>query len=232
MMFKIFMCLCLASAMMADVHAADSASPYTWNPNQLNQSIPTNFSWGNANGKNYLSVVRNSNVPQYCDASYIFAVTSSLSDRIAVARGGIFPEINMSPQMLLSCNTANNGCNGGDILVATKYIHDNFITEESCTNYQAVSYKEGATCDTMHICKNCNSAGKCWAQTQYYKYQVGEYGTLPPRRSKHAKRDLRPRADILHDQRDPDHQLHRLWASTRAAAPARPTTPCRSWAGA
>jgi hypothetical protein len=43
------------------------------------------------------------------------AVSSALADRINLARGGAFPEIELSPQQLVNCVTANstNGCRGG-----------------------------------------------------------------------------------------------------------------------
>lgn len=48
------------------------------------------------------------------------STTSGLSDRIAIMRKNAFPKINLSPQIIISCNTKagssgqNLGCKGGD----------------------------------------------------------------------------------------------------------------------
>ncbi len=65
--------------------------------------LPTKFWWGNVNGVNYLTYQRNQHIPTYCGSCWAFAVTSALSDRIKIRRKAQWPDINLSPQVLISC---------------------------------------------------------------------------------------------------------------------------------
>jgi len=72
--------------------------------------LPLQFFWGNVNNTNFLTYQRNQHIPVYCGSCWAFAVTSTLSDRIKIARKAQFPDINLSPQVLISCSPNDNGC--------------------------------------------------------------------------------------------------------------------------
>lgn len=93
------------------------------------EDLPKNYWWGNINGTNYLTLQRNQHIPQYCGSCWAFAVTSSLSDRIKIMRNASWPDINLAPQVLLSCDFANRGCSGGNPPLAYKWIKENNITD-------------------------------------------------------------------------------------------------------
>ena len=76
-------------------------------------AIPSAFDWGNVNGVNYLTNMRNQHIPQYCGSCWAHATTSALSDRIKIARNASWPDMNISPQVLISCETDTDGCHGG-----------------------------------------------------------------------------------------------------------------------
>ena len=80
--------------------------------------LPHDFFWGNVNGTNYMTYQRNQHIPVYCGSCWAFAVTSSLSDRIKIARKAQWPDINLAPQILISCETKDQGCHGGDTRTA------------------------------------------------------------------------------------------------------------------
>lgn len=61
------------------------------------EAVPTNFTWGNVNGTNYLTNIRNQHLPVYCGSCWAHAPTSALSDRIKIARNASWPDINIAP---------------------------------------------------------------------------------------------------------------------------------------
>jgi len=67
------------------------------------KDLPKNYWWGNINGKNMLTYQRNQHIPQYCGSCWAFAATSALGDRIKIRRKAAWPDINISPQVLISC---------------------------------------------------------------------------------------------------------------------------------
>ena len=91
--------------------------------------LPANFWWGNVNGTNYLTVQRNQHIPIYCGSCWAFASSSAMSDRIKIARKAQWPDINISPQVLISCEDTDRGCGGGDPRNAYEWIRKNYITD-------------------------------------------------------------------------------------------------------
>jgi cathepsin X len=60
-------------------------------------ALPDTFVWNNVDGRNYLTNIKNQHIPTYCGSCWAQAATSSLSDRIKIARKGAWPDINISP---------------------------------------------------------------------------------------------------------------------------------------
>ena len=65
--------------------------------------VPDQWLWNDIRGSNLLTTVRQQHIPQYCGSCWAQAAASSLSDRIKIARAGVWPEINIAPQVLISC---------------------------------------------------------------------------------------------------------------------------------
>jgi cathepsin X len=86
--------------------------------------LPKTFEWNNVNNTNYLTNVRNQHLPTWCGSCWAHAATSAFSDRIKIQRKAAWPDINIAPQVLISClkNTDNEGCNGGNHYDAHQYI--------------------------------------------------------------------------------------------------------------
>jgi len=141
--------------------------------------IPDQWLWADVDGVSYLTLVRNQHIPQYCGACWSFATTSSLADRIKIARKAQWPDMELAPQILLSCNQGENqGCHGGNPAVAFEYIYNYSIAHESCSNYQAKGWDTGVACDAMIKCKNCDPSGKCFVPPTYPIYTVSEFGNV------------------------------------------------------
>lgn len=145
----------------------------------VEQALPENFVWNNVNGVNYLTNLRNQHVPQYCGSCWAHAATSSLSDRIKIARKAAWPDVNISPQVVISCSMNDNGCHGGDGLSAFEFMHQNNITDETCSIYQARGHDNGIECAPINLCKNCEPGGDpCFIPDTYYEYRVDEFGSV------------------------------------------------------
>jgi cathepsin X len=127
-------------------------------------------------GVNYLTTVRQQHLPEYCGSCWAQAAASSLSDRIKIMRKAQWPEINLSPQVLISCEDPDFGCHGGDSFNAFEWIYNNEITDETCSTYQGRGHDNGLECSPIMKCKNCNPHEPCFVPDEYPIYKVSEYG--------------------------------------------------------
>jgi cathepsin B len=77
-----------------------------------------------------------------CGSCWAFALTGVMSDRFCI-RG---KDVLLSPQDLVSCNTRNQGCQGGSIYIAMDYMTTNGISTDACFPY---------------VCENTLNPPKC-----------------------------------------------------------------------
>ena len=61
-------------------------------------TYPTDFTWGDKDGVNYLTPSLNQHIPQYCGSCWAHGSVSALGDRIKIARGGKGIDIQLSVQ--------------------------------------------------------------------------------------------------------------------------------------
>eukprot|EP00096_Caligus_rogercresseyi_P003164 TRINITY_DN157_c0_g2_i1.p1 TRINITY_DN157_c0_g2~~TRINITY_DN157_c0_g2_i1.p1 ORF type:complete len:630 (+),score=116.89 TRINITY_DN157_c0_g2_i1:138-2027(+) len=139
---------------------------------------PKDWDWGSVLGRNFLTQSKNQHIPQYCGSCWAQAVTSSLSDRIKIKRKGQWPDVNISPQVLISCGP-NEGCHGGEAQNSHEWIHNHGITDETCSIYLARGHDNGAPCTKTEICRNCEpGADTCYEPKVFPKYYIDEYGAV------------------------------------------------------
>lgn len=74
-----------------------------------------------------------------CTASWAVATASSLSNRFCIASPAEYGELMLSPQQLLSCDTTNRGCSGGDVDTAWIFMEKEGLVTEQCFPYQGDS---------------------------------------------------------------------------------------------
>ena len=140
------------------------------------EELPSEVLWNNYNGTSYVTNIRNQHVPQYCGSCWAHAATSALSDRIKIARKAAWPDINISPQVIISCETKDQGCHGGEAYNAFEWMANNEVTDETCSIYRGRGLDNGQKCSAMNICRNCNPGEACFVPDQYLVYGVDEFG--------------------------------------------------------
>ena len=149
---------------------------YIYRATKADNSPPVNHTWANVNGVNFLTNNRNQHIPVYCGSCWAQATTFVLSDRIKIRRHARWPDINISPQVLLSCDKQQRGCFGGWPILSFKYIRENGITDETCSPYQSRGHSNGLDCSPLIHCMECSKSGECNPVKKYSKYFVDEFG--------------------------------------------------------
>jgi len=145
--------------------------------NKTKEEIPKNHFWNNVNGKNYLTIVKNHHIPQYCGGCYAFGSTSTFSDRVKIMRNAASPDIVVSAQVILSCS-GNSGCHGGGASRVFEYMHLWGVTDETCSVYQAKAWENGAPCTERLKCSVCDAKGNCEVPESYPIYKAKEHGYI------------------------------------------------------
>jgi len=97
--------------------------------------LPEQWIWNDINGTNYLTNVFNQHIPQYCGSCWAHAGTSAISDRIKIARKAAWPDINISPQVFISCEEFDHGCHGGWAFNVFRFMHQRHATDRTCSIY-------------------------------------------------------------------------------------------------
>jgi len=147
-------------------------------------AIPKAWDWRNASGINYLSWTRNQHVPVYCGSCWAHGPTSALADRIAILRNNTFPQISLSPQVIINCN-AGGSCNGGDPIGVYKFGHTHGIPDDTSQQYVAENPPK-AMCAPIQVSETCvppppitgSDVSNCSAITNEKLWFVGDYGNV------------------------------------------------------
>lgn len=90
-------------------------------------------------------------------------------------RNAQWPDINLSPQVLISCEMKDDGCHGGEPVYAYEWMHQNYITDETCSIYRARGHDNGLQCSNITLCRDCKPHQPCFVPDEYNIYQVEEF---------------------------------------------------------
>lgn len=92
------------------------------------KDLPASWDWRNINGTNFVSWSRNQHIPTYCGSCWAHGPTSSIADRINIVRKRAWPDMTLSPQVIVNCQ-AGGSCNGGNPGEVYVFAHKNGIPE-------------------------------------------------------------------------------------------------------
>ncbi len=85
------------------------------------QDLPRQFDWRNNQG-DWTTPVKNQG--EECGSCWAFAVTGILESHLKIVRGDPLYHPDLSEQYLISCDTDDGGCDGGDFETAMSYLVD------------------------------------------------------------------------------------------------------------
>jgi len=152
------------------------------------EDLPAELDWGNVNGVNYLTNMRNQHIPQYCGSCWAHGAVSALQDRIKIKRKGKGPDVAISIQHILNCQ-GGGSCYGGMHYGAYNFMQQNEVAMEDANPYVACSSdNQNGLCtagtwtcdDPANIARTCGGfpemGGKCTGLTHYPNITVIDYG--------------------------------------------------------
>ena len=93
--------------------------------------LPAALDWRDYNGASYVTTVKEQ---ASCGACWSFAPTAALESNILISRNTPGVELDLSEQTLLSCNGMGT-CYGGWIDLASDFIRDIGLPDETCCSY-------------------------------------------------------------------------------------------------
>ena len=117
--------------------------------------------------------------PNYCDASWAFAVVHALADA-ELARSGGKVVRSLSVQALLNCGVGN--CEkGGNPHDALTFINKYGLPEEGCQHYQAQTPAH-ESCSAVNNCASCSGSSiftqNCSDVKNYKRWKIYNYGSV------------------------------------------------------
>jgi len=161
---------------------------------------------------NLLPPIRNQNQPKVCDASWAFAITSTMSTIFNLKKKGAFPEVVLSPQMLIDCapQEVDFSCEYGKSKIPIEDVFTHLtnvgVTDETCNNYHA---SEERKCEELNKCKDCHNGEDI--------HKAPHCDPVP-----HRDYKLKSFTKIISDKTDPKNKFTDLKSKILAALAAGP----------
>ena len=116
-----------------------------------NAAAPASFDWRSNGGHNYVTPIRDQGS---CGSCWAFAATAALESKVLIDTSTPDRDLDLAEQVLVSCDTTDQGCNGGWTYDASAFICANGLPPESCDPYTASN-------------GSCSTACANWQQKAY-----------------------------------------------------------------
>ncbi len=149
--------------------------------------VPPEYDFRNVSSvQSYWTEDKNENAGSYCASGWAQAVTSAVSDRLSFLHGGVWPPINLSPQVLLNCHSGG-GCRGGNIWIAYRTLVEQGLPDSTCQAYSAKDDDSSSSmCDDIHTCEECFAGdtdatfwpGTCHARPKHKTWFLSSFGSI------------------------------------------------------
>ena len=99
-----------------------------------------------------------------CGSCWAFAITGALSDRFCIKSPSHTIDVVLSPQMLVSCDSASvdQGCNGGEGKNGMEYATTHGLVSEECYPYTSGVTTETGTCLVTAACTDSSVSYKLY----------------------------------------------------------------------
>jgi hypothetical protein len=94
--------------------------------------LPSKFDWRSNNG-NYVTRVKNQ---AYCGGCWAFASVGALESRYLIDTSAPGASVDLSEQILISCDSGNYGCDGGMLDEAASFLQSQGTYTEACFEFQ------------------------------------------------------------------------------------------------
>jgi cathepsin X len=171
--------------------------------------LPESFSWGNVQGKSFITQSLNQHLPQWCGSCWAHGALSSLADRIKIAQtltdsNRQFDDINLSIQFVLNCGADVAGsCHGGSHTGTYEFIKSvaqsiPYVTcqpylacssdstfgfcpyvDTTCPLNSSVSLENRGGNGSMNVCRTCNVRIDPWHPKDPFKTECSAIETYP-----------------------------------------------------
>jgi C1A family cysteine protease len=96
-------------------------------------AIPAHFDWRNVHGYNYVTNIKDQG---NCGSCWAFSSTAALESHVLITK---FTYLNLSEQILVSCDRKDLGCGGGWLNYAANFIRDKGLPAEQYYPYTATN---------------------------------------------------------------------------------------------